>query len=184
MYRTLADINWRTWIPRQRATLLFVVRAGEILLIHKKRGLGAGKINGPGGHIEPGETPAQAAVREVEEELLVTPLDPKEIGQLFFQFTDGLSLHVNVFKSPACNGEPRETDEAIPIWARTDAIPYGKMWQDDPYWMPLMLAGQPFRGHFLFDGDQMLDRRIDMPNENGSSPERTVACASAKAPGL
>ena len=27
----------------------------EVLLIRKKRGLGAGKINGPGGKIDPGE---------------------------------------------------------------------------------------------------------------------------------
>ena len=50
-------------------TLLFVIRAGQILLIHKKRGLGAGKINGPGGRLHLGESPLHGAVREVKEEL-------------------------------------------------------------------------------------------------------------------
>ncbi|MGD2110491.1 MAG: NUDIX domain-containing protein, partial [Phycisphaerae bacterium] len=63
--------DWSTWRPRQTATLLFVIRAGEILLIRKKRGLGAGKINGPGGRVDPGETPREAAIREVQEELHV-----------------------------------------------------------------------------------------------------------------
>ena len=72
-YRSLEDVDWERWEPRQRATLLFVVRRDEILLIHKKRGLGAGKINGPGGRLEPGETPLACAIREVEEELCVTP---------------------------------------------------------------------------------------------------------------
>ena len=39
------DIDWANWVSDEHATLLFVVRDGEILLIHKKRGLGAGKIN-------------------------------------------------------------------------------------------------------------------------------------------
>ena len=76
-----------------RATLVFVLRGEEVLLIHKKRGLGAGKINGPGGKIEQGETPLQAGVREVEEELEITPFDLEEMGTLRFQFVDGLAIH-------------------------------------------------------------------------------------------
>ena len=33
---------------------MFVVQGGKILLIRKKRGIGAGKVNGPGGKFEPG----------------------------------------------------------------------------------------------------------------------------------
>ena len=53
MYTRLQDIAWEHWVPQQRATLLFVLRDGQALLIHKKRGLGAGKINGPGGRLMP-----------------------------------------------------------------------------------------------------------------------------------
>ena len=73
MLERVTDLDWSTWQPDDRATLLFVVHADRILLIEKKRGLGAGKINGPGGRIEPGESPRQAAVREVQEEVGVTP---------------------------------------------------------------------------------------------------------------
>ena len=38
--------DWATWQPRVRANLLFIVRENKILLIRKKRGFGAGKING------------------------------------------------------------------------------------------------------------------------------------------
>ena len=42
------------WTPDILATLMFVVQKGRILLIRKKRGIGAGKVNGPGGKFEPG----------------------------------------------------------------------------------------------------------------------------------
>ena len=47
----IKDVDWESWEPEQVATLLFVIKDTEVLLIHKKRGLGAGKINGPGGKL-------------------------------------------------------------------------------------------------------------------------------------
>jgi 8-oxo-dGTP diphosphatase len=56
-------------------TLLYVVKNGRVLLIRKKRGLGAGFFNGVGGKAKPGETPEQAAVREMAEEVGTEPLE-------------------------------------------------------------------------------------------------------------
>ncbi len=157
----VTDIDWAQWTPQQRATLLFVIRDGQILLIHKKRGLGAGNINGPGGRLEPGETPRQAAIREVQEELCITPQAVQFRGELKFQFVDGLSIHCSVFTAPRFSGTPTETDEAIPLWVPLDAIPYDQMWADDRIWIPLMLQQHPFRGCFVFDADRMLDHHIE-----------------------
>ena len=66
---TLDVLDPATWRPHDVATLLFDRRGGRALLVRKKRGLGAGKINAPGGRLEPGEAPRDAAVREVREEL-------------------------------------------------------------------------------------------------------------------
>jgi len=155
------EIDWAAWQPGERATLLFVVRNGQILLIRKKRGLGAGKINGPGGRLELGETPAEGAVRETREELGIEALDPTLRGELHFQFVDGYSLLCSVFTSPDCEGDAIETDEAVPLWTPLDAIPYHEMWEDDERWLPGMLSGRSFRGYFLFDGDKMLSHRVD-----------------------
>ncbi len=157
---SLAAIDWPTWTPVDRATLLFVVRDGQILLIRKKRGLGAGKINGPGGRMDPGETPRQCAIREVEEELMLTPMGLSQRGELLFQFADGYSIYVYVFTATDCHGEARETEEAIPLWTDLDAIPYEEMWADDEIWLPLMLEGKHFNGRFVFDGDAMLDHDV------------------------
>ena len=156
----LNDIDWQNWQPREHATLLFIIRNNKILLIHKKRGLGAGKINGPGGRIEPGETPEKCAIREIEEELCITAINPRQCGEMSFQFTDGYSLHCTVFTATEYSGTPCETDEAVPLWFPLDQIPYEKMWQDDRYWVPLMIAGKKFKGFFLFNDDTMLDKKI------------------------
>jgi 8-oxo-dGTP diphosphatase len=152
--------DWTTWEPRVRANLLFIVRDGKILLIRKKRGFGAGKINGPGGKVDPGEAPLAAAIRETFEELGITPLHAEERGQLHFQFRDGYSLHCAVFLAFDFEGEPRETEEASPLWTPLDQIPYDEMWADDRDWLPLLLEGAHFDGYFDFDGETLLDRKI------------------------
>ena len=159
--RTVAEIDWSSWKPVDVATLCFVVRGGEILLIHKKRGIGAGKVNGPGGRLEPGETLIECAVREVEEELRVTPSGLTPMGEQRFQFLDGYSIHVHVYLADGCSGEAQETDEAVPLWTALDRIPYGKMWEDDVLWLPRVLAGTPCYGRYIFDADRLLDHLLE-----------------------
>ncbi len=170
--RRVREIDWRTWVPGERATLLFVLRDGHILLIHKKTGLGAGKINGPGGRIEPGETALQGAIREVQEELCVTPTGVREAGELFFQFMDGYALHGTVFTGAGYEGQLCETREAAPIWTPVEGIPYDRMWADDALWLPLMLQNRRFRGYFIFDGDTMLDSLVEQPSDSHFAPSK------------
>jgi 8-oxo-dGTP diphosphatase len=154
------NIDWTNWTPQERATLLFVRRDGQVLLIRKKRGLGAGKINGPGGRIDGEETPLQAAIREVQEELRVMPINVEARGELSFQFIDGYALFVYVFSANDCIGEPQETDEAAPLWTPIDAVPFDQMWADDRIWFPHILNDRSFRGRFLFDGDELLGHEV------------------------
>jgi len=156
----VADVDWDNWEPEEVATLMFVHRKARVLLIRKKRGLGAGKINAPGGRLEPGETALECAVREVEEELCITPLELAHAGENRFQFVDGYSIHVQIFRASDYRGEPSETEEAVPLWTPLDAIPYEEMWEDDRVWLPLLIAGTPFAGRFIFDNDVMLDHAL------------------------
>ena len=150
----------------QLVTLLFLVEDSRVLLIHKKRGIGAGKVNAPGGKADPGETALAAAVRETEEEVGVTPLNPEERGELTFRFlADGSVLRCIVFLAHAHAGGPaRETEEAIPEWFPLDALPYDEMWDDDRLWVPLLLAGKRFRGEATVsaDGETTTGHRIEV----------------------
>ena len=154
------EFDWASWQPKECATLLFVIHDGKILLIRKKRGLGAGNINGTGGRIEPGETSLDAAVRETREELGIEALSPELRGELHFQFVDGYSLHCSVFVSGDFVGEPVETSEAIPLWTPLNAIPYEEMWADDICWLPAVLAGGKVRGFFHFEHERLVSHQV------------------------
>lgn len=158
-----AAFDWEDWSPALQATLCFIVdeAAGRVLLMRKKRGLGAGKINAPGGKLDPGETLAQCAARETREELGVEALDPRHRGTLWFQFTDGLAMEVAVFLATRWRGEARETDEGAPQWTGIRRIPYSRMWEDDRHWLPSLLAGRHFHARFVFEGEAILRAELD-----------------------
>lgn len=155
-----SPIDWSSWQGEMLATLMFIVKDGRILLIEKKRGLGAGKINGPGGKIDPDETPLQAVIRETQEELLITPSTPRKLGELRFSMSDCPDILCHVYRADGFTGTPTETDEAVPVWTALDEIPYDRMWEDDRHWLPLLIAERQFIGSFVFDGEQMLWKEI------------------------
>jgi len=159
--RTVEEFDWEAWEPSETAVLCYIFKEGQVLLINKKRGLGKGKVNAPGGRIDPGETPVQTAVRELQEEVGLTPLEPYEVGRLSFVFTNGYSLKGHVFFAHEFEGELIETDEAEPFWVPVEEIPYGRMWEDDADWLPMAMDGKFVRARFIFEGERMLSKKIE-----------------------
>jgi 8-oxo-dGTP diphosphatase len=141
-------------------TLCFLVRGnppGEILLGFKKAGFGAGKYNGFGGKVEPGETVKSAAVREVEEEvgIKVSERELQPVARLTFLFSANPTWDrvAHVFIVTRWDGDPVESAEMKPTWFRVHEIPFDRMWQGDIHWVPRILAGERIQGHFTFGED-------------------------------
>ncbi|ERP31324.1 8-oxo-dGTP diphosphatase [Chitinivibrio alkaliphilus] len=156
-----AHISWETYPFVDEAVLVFMQRSGgDLLLIEKKRGLGAGKYNAPGGRIEAGESPEEAAVRECQEEVFLTPTHLRYVASLQFIFQDGYSIKAFVYFTNTFSGSPQESDEATPFWCPLKKIPYENMWEDDKYWLPLMLEGRFVEGKFIFSDDTMVSLSI------------------------
>jgi len=156
------DIDWSTWQPDERAVVVYITdrERGKLLLILKKTGLGKGKVNAPGGRIEPWETPVQAAVRECREEVSLTPLVPEKRAELHFQFASGYALYGEAFFADSWEGEEQASDEADPFWCGLAEIPWDNMWEDDRYWLPLALEGKKIRGRYVFDDDKMISQEL------------------------
>ncbi|KAL6303316.1 NUDIX hydrolase domain-like protein [Sparassis latifolia] len=174
------------WLPFSKIKLYtnaFVRQDGKLLLGYKKRGFGKDLYNGFGGKVEPGETPAQAALRELEEESgIAAPLE--HCGVLFFVLPDlEQAFHIDIFRAEEYSGTITESDEMRPQWFDTEPayatpnakpaaadgspkehntglppIPYDQMWADDPFWLPLMLAGRHFAGRADFGSDGRLQK--------------------------
>lgn len=160
------DFNWGAWKPDMLAVLMFIVKDGQVMLIEKLTGLGKGKVNAPGGKIEPGETAVAAAIRETQEEVCLTPINPVKRGELSFAIGGGPQLHCQVFMAEDFEGEPQATREATPFWSTIDAVPFERMWEDDQFWVPQLINGQTFSGKFVFaDEDTMLSKDIQFDVE-------------------
>lgn len=155
-------------------TLCVIHNDTHMLLGFKKRGFGAGRWNGFGGKVRPGETVEAAARREVREEAGLELIECRRRGVLLFEFANAPeSLEVHVFSSRDFRGQPVESDEMKPEWYRLTDIPYAKMWPDDKYWLPRLIAGRNFQGRFYFlDHDTLLDHQlIEVPSfEENLSP--------------
>ena len=154
---------------KKQLTLCIIHQGDKVLLGMKKRGFGAGRWNGFGGKVDPGETVEEAARREVKEEAGIAVDDLTKLGVIDFEFQGkpGI-LEVNIFKSTGFSGETAESDEMKPQWFDVDKIPFAEMWPDDIHWMPLFLSGKRFTGSFLFGedgGNTIVEKELREVNE-------------------
>lgn len=125
--------------------LVLLIGEDGLLLARKRSGFGAGRLVAPGGKVEPGETPLEAAVRELQEEtgLVVEPDDLTAAGRVVFRFGAGGGLmEVALFRGTRWRGEPTPSDELdAPAFYPVDDLPLARMWVDNPHWLPQVLAG-------------------------------------------
>lgn len=149
----------------KQASLLFLVRDGDILLAIKKRGFGLGRWNGVGGKPIKGETIRQTAIRECSEEIMVIPQILKHVATLDFYFPvnkQAWNQQVVVYLCSKWQGHPLETEEMKPAWYKISDIPYDKMWNDDKYWLPEVLKGKFVKASFhLNESDEVLSQKLE-----------------------
>lgn len=141
-------------VRRVLLTLVFLQRNGQVLLGMKKRGFGAGKWNGFGGKLEPGESVKVAAARELQEEAGITVPELSRRAVLLFEMTDPADnalLEVHVYTADRiAQGAPVETEEMRPAWYDVDAVPLDSMWADDQFWLPQVLRGEMLTAWIVF----------------------------------
>ena len=140
-----------------RAVLCYVRNEDQFLLLLKSSGrFGGGFWNAPGGKIKDDEDPVVAAKREVLEETGLTVEDLQKIGFLEFFFGPGKQnpdWTAEVFFTNKFSGNVRESEEGKLQWFPKENLPMSQMWQDDHYWLPLLVEVKKFRGSFQFSSD-------------------------------
>jgi 8-oxo-dGTP diphosphatase len=134
-------------------TLCHVVNGKRLLLKRATRGISLGKWNAPGGNIEDGESPEECALRELFEETGLVGGELFRHGVLkFYTFgNEEPDVAVHLFSTKKFSGEIRHSEEGEVRWFDFDKIPLKEMWDDDNYWMELMLKGRKFDADFHFN---------------------------------
>ncbi|KZT28065.1 hypothetical protein NEOLEDRAFT_1087660 [Neolentinus lepideus HHB14362 ss-1] len=155
--------DWLLFEQRKYFTNAFIVQHDNkrILLGLKKRGFGKDKYNGFGGKVEDGETSAEAAVRELQEEAGITAALEYSGTMLFFSEGSDFAYHIDYYSAAAYQGTVTETEEMRPEWfalpdvdatepSTLPQIPFHQMWEDDHIWFPLLIAKRIFNGRVDF----------------------------------
>jgi len=132
-----------------QATLCFAVRPGRVLLAEKVGKIGAGCLNGYGGGIEAGESPEEAALRELLEESGLRG-DPRALRKAavvdFHNITSEgkeFTCQVHTYLLSDWSGDPIETDQMrSPAWYSFANLPVQRMMLADRFWLPRMLGGE------------------------------------------
>jgi len=155
------------------ATVCFMRRDGKVLLQRRAPGrVWAGRLNGPGGKVDPGETPAAAVVREVAEETGVRLAAPTLHGTLDLLFGDPAATRLRVFVYTCALGEGRLRGgrEGRLRWFAEDRLPYDQLWPDMRYWLPIVLAGGSVEGACTYDqdGEHMLSCALHLTWDSAS----------------
>jgi mutator protein MutT len=90
--------------PAHDVVAAVLVEAGRVLLCHRRADLRwyPDVWDLPGGHVEPGELPAEALRRECREELDVDVVDERRVARV-----READLHLSVFLVSRWNGRPR-----------------------------------------------------------------------------
>lgn len=117
------------------ATLCYVKTHGQTLMLHrvkKQNDMHAGKWNGLGGKLEPGETPEACVIREVREESGLTITDPVLRGLLTFPaFANNEDWYAFVFVARHFSGQLIDSPEGRLEWIDDERLLDLNLWEGD-----------------------------------------------------
>lgn len=144
-----------TVVPR---TLSFVVSSDDLLLLRgaPTKRLWANRLNGLGGHLEPGEDPRSGALREIREEAGLEPLNLALRALVHVSGQDanpGVLLFV--FVGHTATRSTSRSEEGSLEWHPLGALPWDEMVEDLPQLLPRLLL-QPSQGilYGVYDMDE------------------------------
>jgi 8-oxo-dGTP diphosphatase len=136
------------------ATLCYVRRAGQTLMIHrikKENDIHMGKWNGLGGKLEPGETPEECIIREIREESGLIARNPQLKGFLTFPgFANDEDWYAFVFVVRDFEGELVESPEGILKWIDDDELLQLNLWEGDLIFLPWLEREGFFSAKFTY----------------------------------
>lgn len=129
--------------------------------VKKQNDMHAGKWNGLGGKLEPGETPEECARREIKEEsgLQVKKLQWK--GFLTFpQFSNQVDWYAFVFVAEADQDEVIDSAEGQLRWIPNHELLELNLWEGDRVFLPWLDQPGFFSAKFIYQDKKLVDYEV------------------------
>jgi len=112
---------------------------------------------GIGGHLENGETPEQALLREVKEETNLELLTYQKRGVIIFQNENSIEK-MHVYTSHHFTGQMHECNEGTLRWIKMNDISHLNLWEGDRLFLPLLIGDAPFFSlQLVYKGERLIE---------------------------
>lgn len=146
------------------ATLVYVRHQGKTLMLHrikKANDMHAGKWNGLGGKLQPGETPERCAIREVQEESGLTLVNPLLRGIITFPgFNADQDWYCFLFVGREFIGELIDSPEGVLAWIDDNVLLDLPLWPGDRIFIPWLDRDAFFSGRFTYVAGELQDHEV------------------------
>ncbi len=148
------------------ATLCYVIDKNResTLMIHrvkKENDYHHGKWNGLGGKFEPGESPEECAIREIEEESGLILKNIKMKGFITFPMFDGKEdWYVFLFTADEFEGELIDSNEGNLDWIRNDKLTEINLWEGDKHFIPWLFQDKFFSAIFIYKNGKYISHEV------------------------
>lgn len=151
--------------PRNVTVVCYLEKGNQMLMLHrtkKEKDINAGKWIGVGGHVENGESPEDAVVREVKEETGYQLNSFRYRGILTFCYNDEPSMYMFLFTSEDFSGEQIECNEGDLKWIDKSKVLDLDLWQGDRIFHRLLETRQDFFAMKMnYRDDELIDCYLD-----------------------
>ena len=159
------------------ATLCYVRRDGQTLMLHrvkKANDMHAGKWNGLGGKLEPGETPEECAIREIFEESGLRVEQPVLRGLITFpQFSRGDDWITYIFVVDRFSGELIDSSEGVLAWVPDDKLLDLNLWPGDRVFLRWLDDPRFFSAKFVYVAGELTKyTAVFYTQTPGAAPEQ------------
>ena len=142
-----------------KTVMIYLEKENQYLMLYrnkKEKDINKNKYIGVGGHVEKGETPDQALIREVKEETGLDLLSFIKRGLVYFVL-NGYEEEMYIYTSLDFKGELIECNEGDLLWVDKDKVMSLPIWEGDKYFLKYLLEEDKyFVMRLIYEDDKLI----------------------------
>ena len=142
-----------------QTVMIYLEKENQYLMLYrnkKEKDINKNKYIGVGGHVEKGETPDEAVVREVKEETGLDLLSFNKRGLVYFVL-NGYEEEMYIYTSLDFKGELIECNEGDLLWVDKDKVMSLPIWEGDKYFLKYLLEEDKyFVMRLIYEDDKLI----------------------------